>query len=359
MTSQHLGVGTPDPTTFAQRLDISEEAAALYLASEVIDLHVDSFIWHRVFGYDLTRRHGRGLLGGLCYSQVDLPRMLEARVAGATWVITTNPARDSWSRQETFFDNLRALQEIFAGVADSFSVVHSRGDFVRARAAGKHGVFIGVQGGNALDHDLSVFDQVDTQLLLRITLVHLSSSSLGTTSSPTALARGAGLTRRGKEYVERLNEKNIFVDLAHISKEGFWDAVTVHDPRKPMMVSHTGVSGVHDHWRNLDDAQLKAIADSGGIVGIMYHSEYLGDPLFRGRAESIVLHLEHALRVAGVDHVALGSDWDGAICTPRDMRTCQELPRLVDIMLRRGWRQQTVQKVLGENFLAVLGELRP
>lgn len=351
--------GEPGATELARALDISEHAAALYLDSEVIDLHVDTFIWHRVFGYDLTKKHGPGLFGAMVYGQADLPRLIEAGVSGATWVITTNPLRDAWARQEAFFENLRTLLGIFRKAEDQAKLAKTRSDYLAARRAGKHAAFVGVQGGNALDHDLSVFSRDDVRTLLRITLVHLSSSSLGATSSPAARLGSAGLSRRGQDYIEALNEARIFVDLAHVDKRTFWDALRAHDPRVPVMVSHTGIAGVHEHWRNLDDDQLVAVAERGGVIGTMYHSEFLGDPLFRGRAETIVRHLEHAIDVAGEDHLALGSDWDGAICTPRDMPTCRELPRLVQIMLDRGWRERTVRKVLGENFLAVLGELRP
>src|SRR4029079_10276916 len=85
----------PDPVTWARSLGISREAVELYLASDVIDLHIDTFIWNRVFGYDLTKRHGLGLLGARFYSQVDLPRLHEARITGGVWVITTNPLRPS------------------------------------------------------------------------------------------------------------------------------------------------------------------------------------------------------------------------------------------------------------------------
>jgi membrane dipeptidase len=108
----------------------------------------------------------------------------------------------------------------------------------------------------------------------------------------------------------------------------------------------------------LDDAQLRAVAETGGVVGIIFHSAYLGDPTFGGRLETIVRHLEHVRRVLGDDFTALGSDWDGFIVTPRDMPTCLELPRLVDCMLRRGWTAEAVQKTLGGNFLRALTELR-
>jgi membrane dipeptidase len=148
------------------------------------------------------------------------------------------------------------------------------------------------------------------------------------------------------------------VDLAHASPRTLWGALGAHDRSLPAIVTHTGVSSVHRHWRNLDDSQLRAVAATGGVVGIIYHSAYLGDPMFRGRLETIVRHLEHVRDTLGDDFPALGSDWDGFIVTPRDMPTCLELPRLVDCMLRRGWRAEAVQKALGANFLRALRELR-
>jgi membrane dipeptidase len=236
--------------------------------------------------------------------------------------------------------------------------VRNVSEYRRAIREGKHAAFIGIQGGNALDRDEHALDLIPDDLVVRITLVHLSNSSLGVTSSPLALDGDRGLTAFGHEYVKRLNAKRIFVDLAHIDRKGFFDAVSVHDKSQPLIVTHTGISGVHRHWRNLDDEQLRAIADTGGTVGVMYQSSFLGDPMFGGRAASIVDHLDHIVRTVGEDFCSLGSDWDGAIVTPRDMPTCLELPKLVQIMLDRGWSPDRVKKALGANYLRALTLLR-
>src|SRR5262249_46790443 len=124
------------------------------------------------------------------------------------------------------------------------------------------------------------------------------------------------------------------------------------------IVTHTGVSGVHPHWRNLDDDQLRAIAETGGTVGVMYQCDFLGEPWWGGKASAIAEHLGHILKVVGENPASLGSDWDGAIITPRDMPTCLELPRLVQILLDRHFRPETIAKVLGGNFLRTLSALR-
>jgi membrane dipeptidase len=343
---------------WAKAMGISHEAAELYLASDVIDLHVDSFIWTRLIGYDLRRPHGRGLLGARYYSQADFPRMRQAHITGALWSITTNPLRGGAGRARIFARNVERLQGICASAPDQVVLVRDLGGYHAARAAGLHAAFIAVQGGNALDRDAQAVDSLADGSVVAVTVMHLSGSRLGS-SSATPGRRDAGLSVAGCAYVERLNELRVFVDLAHVSRRGFFDALRVHDRSQPLLVTHTGVAGVTPSWRNIDDEQLRAVADTGGVVGVIFHGGYLGGPYWSGgSAMAIVEHLAHIVATVGEDHTALGSDWDGAIITPRDMPTCLELPRLVQLMLDRGFPPERVRKLLGANFLRALGQLR-
>lgn len=344
-----------DPAAWAKSLDVSREAIELYLDSDVIDLHLDGFIWTRIFGYDLRKRHDNGIFDARFYGQIDLPRLREARVTGAIWVITTNPLRPSRERAHVFSKNIAELRAILESCPDDVAIVRTTPEYRAAAAEGKHAAWIGIQGGNALDEPDGL-ERIPDGLVVRITLVHLSNSGLGTTSAPVKLGGGEGLTRAGKEYVARLNAKKIFVDLAHISRRGFFDAVDVHDKSQPLIVTHTGIAGVYPHWRNIDDEQLRAVADTGGAVGVMYQESFLGKK--NVTAATIVDHIEHIGKVVGDDVACLGSDWDGAIVTPRDMKTCLELPRIVDVMLTRKWSAERVKKVLGGNFLRALSLLR-
>jgi len=346
-----------DPGAWARALGVSREAIDVYLCSDVIDQHVDSFIWTRLFGYRLDHRHGRGLFGGRFYSQVDLPRVREARIAGCVWSITTNPFRPVGNRASTLAANVARLRAIFESCPADVAVCRDGADYRAARAADRHAAFVGIQGGNALDAS-DALDTFARGLILRVTLVHLSTSSLGATSAPGRKGDGH-LTAHGRDLVHALDAHRVFVDLAHIDRRGFWDAVETHDRSLPLVVSHTGVSGVTPHWRNIDDDQLRAIADTGGVIGVMYQANFLGDPLLGGRADSILDHLDHIIRVVGDDHAALGSDWDGMVIPPRDLPTCLELPRLADKMLARGWSTDRIRKVLGGNFLRALDALRP
>jgi membrane dipeptidase len=349
------------PDEEALCLGISREAVEVYRAADVIDLHVDTFIWTRIFGYDISKRHDAGPFPGWFARQVDVPRLRDVGVTGATWVITTNPFRTADGRAHAFTRNLDRLRADLARNPD-VAVVRNAAEYRAARAEGKHGAFIGVQGGNALDRnaDGSALDLIADDLVLRVTLVHLTSSQLGVTSSPLSTFGGGdgGLSTRGRDYVRALNARKIFVDLAHIHRKGFFDALAVHDRSQPVLVTHTGVSGVTPHWRNLDDAQLRAVADLGGTVGIMYEAGFVGESRLSSRLDAIVRHVKYAVDTVGEDHVSLGSDWDGMIVTPRDMTTCSEHPRIAQKMLDLGWSAERIHKVLGGNFLRVVEALR-
>ena len=150
--------GRRDPDLWVKALGVSREAAELHATSDVIDLHLDSFIWHRIFGYDLAKRHGRGVLGARFLSQCDFPRVLEAGLTGATWIITTNPVRTARGRAKAFVRNVGRLRELFAAASEHFAVVRNAREYRAARAQGKHGAFLGIQGGNALDESLDSLD---------------------------------------------------------------------------------------------------------------------------------------------------------------------------------------------------------
>ena len=343
---------------WAKNLGISEHAVDLYLDSDVIDLHVDSFIWTRCFGYRLDRRHGPGLLHARHFSQVDIPRLREARISGATWVITTNPWRPRKSRARALFQNVRQLTAILESQSQSVRIVSTFADYVAAKRAGLHAAFLGVQGANAIE-DSSSWDSVVDQRFLRMTLMHLMNSRLGQTSTPLRLGKDRGLTAKGYELVQFLNSKRILVDLAHASRRTFDDVLGCHDRNIPPIVTHTGMSAVYRHWRNISDEQLRAIADRGGIIGIFFHSPFLAPGLSRCGVRVVARHIAHAVNAIGASHVSLGSDWDGNIVTPRDMPTCLELPRLVQALLTEGLTDLQVRSVLGGSFLDLLRSFRP
>lgn len=352
-----------DASALAERHGVSVEAAELLLTSDVIDLHLDTFIPPRLplSRYDLFARHRRGPLGGRFFGHLDLPRVIDSGLTGGMWSITTNPFRRRARRWVVFQKNLARFTATLEATGGKLRFVRDAAEYRAARADGAHGVFLSIQGGNALEDAPEGLASVPGDgAIVRVTLVHLTNSAYGITSSPFRLWKGKrGLTDEGRAFIRMLNAHRTFVDLAHINRAGFWDAVEVADPDQPLLATHTGVNGVRRSWRNLDDDQIKAIADSGGVVGVIFAQQFLkrrGGPRDAGM---IVDHLAHVIDVAGEDFAAIGSDYDGAIIPPPDLRSGDAFVRLVQAMLDRGFSPERVRKILGANYLRALERLRP
>jgi membrane dipeptidase len=306
-----------------------DDARALLQSTAAVDLHVDTFIPTRLYGYDVDQSHSypfRHLVG-----HVDLPRAARGGLKGALWSITTNPLRTAPSRLKTLQKNLARLKALVTSSSQA-AWAPDAAAFDEAITKGRHAVVPVVQGANCLGPSTS-FAEAGAGDIAAATLVHLTSSDMGETSSPLPLKRvwgPAGLTRKGRELVARMNAERVLVDLAHASPTTFWDAVGVHDRSVPLVDTHTGLAGVHPHWRNIDDAQLKAIADTGGVVGVIYHPGFLGPG--EGLSQ-VVRHLAHIIDVVGDEFAALGSDWDGFISPPEALKDVTLLPSLVAEML--------------------------
>lgn len=345
-----------DTDVFAQYLGVSREAVELCRRSVFVDLHIDTLIPPRLWGYDFFKPH-RHWMGGRFFGHLDLPRMQTVGLNAAMWSITTNPFRTARSRFRIFRHNLARLTTQIESHADRLHWVERAADL---KSQSGVGVLLSIQGGNALeaasDDDWSAL----ASRLTRVTLVHLTNSCYGATNAPWHyLRRAKGLTPQGDILVERLNEHRIFVDLSHIHADGFWRALDIHDASIPPIVTHTGVAGVAPHWRNIDNRQIRAIADAGGVVGIMAHAGFLkrtGGP--RG-IDMIVEHIEHVWRVGGETACAIGTDFDGAIVPPRGFRSGLMYPRLVDALLKRGHGTVRLQGLLGGNFERSFARLRP
>jgi membrane dipeptidase len=336
------------------------EAQTIADRSEIIDLHLDTLIPVRIFGWDVNKRHGRGLTFGSFFGHVDLPRMKEGRLGGGMWSITTNPFRFAKGRWRVFQKNLTRMKDLIASTGGQMAMARTLSEYKEARARGAHAVMISVQGGNCFDAAPNSVADVPDQEIVRVTVLHLTNSWLGGTSAPNSrFRRKRGLTEKGRALVSALNRARVFVDLAHIHPDGFWDAVEMHDRTQPLLATHTGVCGVRPHWRNLDDRQLRAIADTGGTVGIIYSKNFLQSKGGATDGGMVVDHMEHVIKAVGEDYVSIGSDYDGAIIPPRGLDSSDSYVRLIGHMLERRWPEQWIEKALGQNFLRAFALLRP
>jgi membrane dipeptidase len=332
-------------------MQVSAEAQQIARDAEMIDLHLDTFIAMRLFGWDLRKRHGPGRLDGRFFGHVDLPRLAEGGLKGAMWSITTNPFRSADGRWRAFLENVEALRSTIERSNGSLAIARTYSEYKEARAKKAHACMLSVQGGNCFDAAPSL-SAIPDRLITRVTLVHLLNSRVGATSAPFHRVRSRkGLSDWGRDLVQQLDRERIFVDLAHIHPEGFWDAVEAHDRSLPLIATHTGVTGVTPHWRNLDDRQLRAIADSGGTAGIIFSTNFLGP--------GVLAHMQHIVDTVGEDFVSIGSDYDGAITPPHELRSgASAYPILVQQMLDARWSTARIEKVLGGNFLRAFAQLR-
>jgi membrane dipeptidase len=230
-------------------------------------------------------------------------------------------------------------------------VVTSKDELEAAEQAGQLACVLGIEGGHALEGQVARVAELARQGVRFLGLTHLSANALGGAATPGM--RGRGLSAHGAQVVEALGASGLAVDVAHASPRLL--QALLAQKEAPVFCSHTGVQGAARSWRNLPDEALRAIADRGGVVGILFGTEYLG-----GRELSdVARHLEHALRVAGEEAVCLGSDYDGFVRLPRGMRDVRDLPRLTEVLLARGHPLGRVEKLLGLNlrrfFAGVLG----
>lgn len=345
-----------EPLLLATRFGISNEAAQLYLNSDIIDLHADTYLWKRLIGYDLKKRHDYHPLGLPFIGQVDYPRCIEANMAGICWDIVANPIIPPFYKLKAVRKQIDSIIRDISEFPRHFKHVRTYEDYVQARKKNLTACWISIQGGQALDSDLSYLDKIPE--ILKITLIHFTKSNIGA-SSVNPFDKKVGLSRFGQGFIERMIDNRIIVDLAHINEKGFWDAVETINYRIPFIVSHSGVRGVHNIWRNLSDTQLKAIAKANGVIGLMYQAAFLAPKKSDQTMDKILDHMEHIFNIIGDDYVALGSDYDGMVILPRGFKTILDQPILVHKMLSRNWSHERIQKILSSNFLRVLKSIRP
>ncbi|MCB9674182.1 MAG: membrane dipeptidase [Alphaproteobacteria bacterium] len=346
-----------DPAGWAKSLGVSVEAVELLLSAHFIDLHCDMEVPIRVLGYDPATTHSKPRRVRPMMGHTDYGRIREAAMTGVVYDIATNPFRPKHNRLETTLSNIdRAIARIEAHPEEQ-RVVATAGEYDAARAEGLTGYWLALQGGNAISDDPSVLDGPTGRRLHRITLVHLTSSDLGGTNSPAGADHG--VTPLGRDVVAACNRNRVLVDLAHAGKKTFWSALEAHAPDLPPIVSHTGVEGVRKHWRNIDDDQIRAIVERGGVVGIMYQSRFLAPVRYACSRSAILDHIEHVLAVAGEGSAAIGTDYDGMITPPHDLLDVTHHPLLVQDMLDRGWSEARIRGVLGESYLRVVRAIRP
>lgn len=360
------------PGQLAKRLNValnrppylaSERAVELHKKLLVADLHADSLLWNR----DLLDRSDSG--------HVDVPRLIEGNVAlQAFTVVTKTPYvwKMNIERNDDKTDNIKILAVAERWPIATWSSLTERALYqasklrdAAARSGGKFTLitssaelssyldrritdphitagFLGIEGAHALDGNLDNLDRLFDAGFRMMAPTHFFDNDIG--GSAHGVEKG-GLTDKGKEMIRRMESKRMIVDVAHASAKTIDDVLAI--ATRPVFVSHSGVRGTCDNQRNLSDDELQGIARTGGVIGIGYW-----DTAVCGTdAQAIAKAIRYAANLVGVDHVGLGSDFDGAVKTPFDTTG---LVQITDALIAEGFSDEEIGKIMGRNVLRLL-----
>jgi len=327
-----------------------EEARAVLTRAPVVDAHCDTLL-------KVEPGAGRRLGTRRTDTQVDLPRLVEAGVAGQFFACYIEPE----------YLNGRALERVLVLIERFYTEAEAYPDLLRpvTGAAGirmchrerKVGGLLTVEGGEVLQGNLEVLGAL---YRLGVRSITLTWNFRNTIADGVWEARtGGGLTRFGVEVVQEMGRLGMLVDVSHLSEAGFWDVLEV--ARGPVVATHSNARAVCDHPRNLSDAQIKALASSGGVIGLNSAPAFVRPPGSQegaggtsARLADLLDHADHVIGLVGPDHLGLGLDLDGISRTLEDFGDVSRLPALVQGLLERGHSEETVTKVLGGNFLRVM-----
>ena len=346
----------------------SERAVELHKKLLVVDLHADSLLWNR----DLLQRGTRG--------HVDVPRLIEGNVALQSFTVVTKTPyvwKMNIERNDDTTDNItilaiaqrwptatwssltqralyqaRKLQDTAARSAGKFTLIRTSAElssYLDRRITEPHitAGFLGIEGAQALDGNLDNIDVLFDAGFRMMSPSHFFDTDIG--GSAHGIEKG-GLTDKGKEMVRRMEAKHMIVDVAHASAKTIDDVLAI--ATRPVLVSHSGVKGTCDNQRNLSDEQLKGIARTGGVIGIGYW-----DTAVCGKdAKAIATAIRYTANLVGVDHVGLGSDFDGAVAEPFDT---SGLVQITDALIAEGFTEEEIGKIMGRNVLRLLIENLP
>jgi len=356
------------------------------LAAEAIgiDSHIDTVQRVLVMGEDLGKRWDAG--------HVDIPRLQEGGTHApffALWVPVYFPGAEAVRRTLDLRD---AMQSVLDTHKDQMELATTAADIRRIVKAGKISVFLTVEGGHTIDDDLRVLRMFYQLGVRSMTLTHSRNNNWADSATDKPVHNG--LTDFGREVVREMNRLGMLVDVSHVADKTFYDTLSVTS--KPVIVSHSSMRAISPVPRNVTDEMLWALAKNGGVIGISFGEGFVNPkdaealesaiktetagPALTGRAlddyaaedvrnlfgtrlkvaatvADVADHIDHAVRIAGIDHVGIGSDFDGVSGPPNGLDDVSKMPALIEVLLERGYAERDVKKILGENYLRVIREV--
>lgn len=335
-----------------QPVEASEETREFHRRCLVVDLHTDSLVYARILGLNLSKRHRapRGISNWKLHT--DVPKLKEGGVDAVFFGIVTHPwPRKAYSRALRSIDYARY---VFEKNKEELLPATMPADIQTARGAGKVAALLGVEGMHMLGGSLDRIEKFYGLGVRYITMAHFTSNRFAV-SSADSTKEHAGLGALGFEAVEVMNELGMMIDVSHTHTDLIAEVCRLSS--QPVIVSHGAASALRPTFRNLTDEDIKNIAGTGGVIGLTYCAEWLAPRRSRPHLSVVVDHADHIKGLVGIDHIALGSDWDGLITTPDGMRDATDLPALTQLFFDRGYDADEVEKILGINFMRVFRQV--
>ncbi len=350
-----------------------------------IDGHIDT-VQHVIYeNVDLADRLPSGM--------VDIPRLREGGVHVPFFVLWVPTYYQGPEAVRRTLDLRDAIQRVLDKHPDQIELATSAHDIERIVGQKKIAAVLTVEGGHQIDNDLAVLRVYRRIGMLAMTLTHFKNTDWG--DSSTDKPQHNGLTDFGKQVVREMNAIGMIVDISHVSDKTFYDTLEV--TTKPVIASHSSCRSMSDVPRNMTDDMLRALAKNGGVVGVNFAASFLNqqdadelkkkvssesavqsnvagaalDQLaakeyFEDKNDYKVGHatvedaancIDHVVKVAGIDHVGIGSDFDGISLVPRDLEDVSKMPNLTAALLKRGYSENDIKKIMGGNFLRVIREV--
>jgi membrane dipeptidase len=317
----------------------------------VMDAHVDPLPRVLDRGDDL----GDESAGG----QVDIPKLRRGGVNIVWFALWVDPRKfQGPAATQRAADLLAAFRRQVRRHGDDMVECRTAAQCRGAAASGKIAALVGIEGGIAINDDLRAIQQFCDAGARRMVLTWRGNLAWAGSSQSEDPSRG--LSDFGRSVVREMNRLGMVVDLSHVSDRTFYDAIAVS--RLPVIVSHSNARALAPHPRNVTDDMLRTLRDNGGVIGVNFFQTYLKpDPAEgwfarsgTGTLKDVLDQTDHMVRVAGIDHVGIGSDLDGDIRPARGLETAAKMPALFEGLRSRGYSESDIRKIAGENFLRVL-----
>ena len=344
---------------------LRQRANRLHRASIVVDTHNDITSPITDENFDMGARDTSGKI------QTDIPRMKEGGMGAEFFSIyvAAKYAKEGGAARRAL-DMIDGVYEQVRRHPGSLQMAYTVADIRRARRAGKIAALMGIEGGHAIEDSLSALRQFYALGIRYMTLTHTNTNNWADSAggiSVEAEKRHGGLSDFGREVIAEMNRLGMMVDISHVGDETFWDVIET--TKAPVIASHSSCRALTNVPRNLTDDMLRAVAKNNGVVMINFYNGFIntdyakpGEPRPTKAAETATLdmlmaHFEHVIKIAGVNHVGIGSDFDGVDgLLPPGMEDVSKLPTITYELLKRGYSEADVKKVLGENLLRVMAE---